>query len=204
MHYSIEDGETFIRAARSSIELCIKSPKSERYMVEKQLERYKDHSGVFVTIKHYPTLTLRGCIGFPDPIGPLSRLIVEAALAAAFEDPRFAPLSKYELDESVIEVSVLTVPEQIKSSTAGGRLKEIKIGRDGLVIKSGFYSGLFLPVVPIEQKWEKEELLMNLCIKAGLPEDAWKTPRTSLFKFTAQVFNETEPSGRVEEVLLEK
>jgi len=200
--YSLEDGRVLVSAARSAIELCIKSPKFDRSMVEGSIERFTEHSGVFVTLEHYPTMTLRGCIGFPEPSGPLKSLLVEAAIAAATEDPRFMPVSHQELGHLVVEVSILSKPERIIQKSASGRLKEVKVGRDGLVIRYGFKSGLLLPVVPVEQGWNKEEFLGQTCVKAGMPEDAWRRPEIELYKFTAKVFKESEPGGSVEEVAL--
>ncbi len=200
MQYSLHDGETLVRAARSSIELFLNSPRFENTMIERHIERFTEHRGVFVTIEHYPTMSLRGCIGFPRPMGPLKELVVEAAIAAATEDPRFVPLSHHELKESVIEVSVLHQPELVSETTVRGRINAVKVGRDGLIIHYGFKSGLLLPVVPVEEKWGKEEFLRGVCAKAGLNEDSWKKPDISLYKFTAQVFKESEPEGSVKEI----
>ena len=202
MPYTIHDGETLVKAARNSIELFLKSPKFENSMIERHIERFTDRRGIFVTIKHYPTMSLRGCIGFPRPVAPLKELVIEAAIAAATEDPRFVPLSQHELTESVIEVSVLHQPELISKTTAKGRMDEVRIGRDGLIIHYGFKSGLLLPIVPIEEGWNTEQFLRGLCEKAGLDGDSWKRSDISLYKFTAQVFKESEPEGRVEEMLL--
>lgn len=203
MSYSLEDGALLIKAARTAIELSLKSPRFSRLMVEKTLSNFTESSGVFVTLEHYPTMSLRGCIGYPNPIGPLNRLLVEAAIAAAFEDPRFTPVSEQELGELVVEISVLTKPEHIDSTSPSGRLKEIKVGRDGLMIKYGFKSGVLLPIVAVEELWNKEEFLSNLCMKADLPEDSWRRPEIDLYKFTSQVFKEREPGGKVEEVQLD-
>ncbi len=202
--YTLKDGERFVKAARNAIELYIKSPRFDRGIIEKTLEEYNEKSGVFVTIDHYPTMSLRGCIGFPRAVGPLKTLLVEAAIAAATEDPRFAPLSVHELNEVIIEVSVLTEPQEIKAKTPDEKKKEIKIGRDGLIIEYGFYSGLLLPIVPIEEHWDVDEFLENVCIKAGLPIDAWKRSNVTLYKFQSQVFREEEPNGKVIEIKMEK
>ncbi len=202
MQYSIHDGEILVRAARNSIELFLKSPRFENTMIERHIERFTEHRGVFVTIEHYPTMSLRGCIGFPRPMAPLKELVIEAAIAAATEDPRFVPLSHHELGESVIEVSILHQPELISETTAKGRLNTVRVGRDGLIIHYGFKSGLLLPVVPMDEKWNAEQFLRGVCAKAGLNEDAWKNPDISLYKFTAQVFKESEPEGRVEEIAI--
>jgi uncharacterized protein (TIGR00296 family) len=203
MAYSVDDGSMLVKAARNTIELYLKSPKFSRYMIEKYLKGFESSSGVFVTLEHHPTMTLRGCIGFPNPVGPLKKLLIEAAIGAAFEDPRFAPLSEQELGETVVEVSVLTKPELIDQSSASGRMKEIKVGRDGLMIKYGYKTGLLLPIVAVQELWNKEEFLKNLCLKAGLAEDAWKRPEIDLYKFSTQVFKEKEPAGAVEEVHLD-
>ncbi|MCL4365071.1 MAG: TIGR00296 family protein [Candidatus Marsarchaeota archaeon] len=200
MQYTIHDGETLVKAARNSIELFLKSPKFENRMIERHIERFTDRRGVFVTIKHYPTMSLRGCIGFPKPVAPLKELVIEAAIAAAAEDPRFVPLSQHELGESVIEVSVLHQPELISETTAKGRMNRVRVGRDGLIIHYGFKSGLLLPVVPIEEGWNTERFLSGVCEKAGLNRDSWKRPEISLYKFTAQVFRESEPEGIIEEM----
>ncbi|MHB1830563.1 MAG: TIGR00296 family protein [Candidatus Micrarchaeaceae archaeon] len=202
MEYSLEDGITLVKAARSAIELHIKSPRFNRKIIERHISRFGAPSGVFVTIGHYPTMTLRGCIGFPNPSGPLNRQLVDAAIAASSEDARFAPVSHLELEEIVIEISILTNPEEISQKTEKGRLGEVKVGRDGLMIRYGFRSGILLPEVPIQEGWSKEEFLQNVCMKAGLSADAWKRPEIELYKFTAKVFREKEPSGMVEELQL--
>ncbi len=203
MIYSKDDGSVMVKAARSAIELYLKSPLFHRSMIERYLRDYNTSSGVFVTLEHYHTGTLRGCIGFPNPIGPIKKLLVEAAIAAAFEDPRFAPISEAELEELIVEVSILTKPEHIYQSSPAARLKEIKVGRDGLMIKYGFKTGILLPIVPVQELWNKEEFLQNLCIKADLDQDAWKRTDIDLYKFTSQVFREAEPGGKVEEIKLD-
>ena len=116
MPYSLDDGQTLVRAARSAIELCIRSPRFDRGIVEKSIKRFCEPSGVFVTIEHYPTRTLRGRMGFAGPSGPLNRQLVGAAIAAASEDRHFAPLSIQELGEVVIEVSILGKHERIDAA----------------------------------------------------------------------------------------
>lgn len=200
MPYSISDGEAFVKAARYSIELYLKSPHFSMEMVEKSLRQYSDRRGVFVTVSHYPTMTLRGCIGFPNPTGPLSSLLVEAAVAAATEDPRFVPVSHRELEDCVVEVSVLSQPVRIEEKSWIKRQAEIKLGHDGLIVQYGAKRGLLLPQVPIEERWNKKEFLDNACEKAGLPAGHWKRPEVDIFKFTAQVFREKSPMGEVEEL----
>ena len=145
-------------------------------------------SGVFVTL--YEGEELRGCIGFPEPVEPLYVAVVDAARAAAFEDPRFPPLKKSELSKIRIEVSVLTKPELIEVSSSSEYLKKIKVGEDGLIVRCGFDSGLLLPQVAVEYAWTVEEFLENTCMKAGLPADCWKSLKCRIFKFQAKIYKE--------------
>jgi uncharacterized protein (TIGR00296 family) len=158
-----------------------------------------EKAGVFVTLNYLTRSKeehLRGCIGFPLPEKPLYQGVAEAAIAAATEDPRFPPLDRQELNNIIFEVSVLTVPQQISVSPADYG-KEIQIGRDGLILHWRFGSGLLLPQVPVELKWNVEEYLANICYKAGAPPDVWLDPSSKLYKFQAVVFKEVEPKGEV-------
>ncbi len=171
--------------------------------MEKTLHEFTQKHGVFVTLYHYPTKTLRGCIGFSEGIGEVRKLLVEAAVAAATEDPRFVPISHLEFEHMVIEVSVLTKPERIHGNAEQVK-KQVKIGRDGLVIEYGYHKGLLLPIVPVEERWSIPMFLDNVCLKAGLPEHTWMHGTAVLYKFSTQVFRETAPNGNVEEVMLEE
>jgi hypothetical protein len=156
-------------------------------------------AGVFVTLNYLTRKKeehLRGCVGFPLPEKRLHQSVVEAAIAAATEDPRFPPVDRKELDSIVFEVSVLTLPEEIRSSPADYK-KEIRIGKDGLILRWRYGSGLLLPQVPVELKWDVDEYLANICYKAGAPADAWLDPASKLYKFQATVFKEAEPRGMV-------
>jgi AmmeMemoRadiSam system protein A len=140
--------------------------------------------GVFVTLKEYGDL--RGCIGNIVGVHPLYRGVIENAQNAAAHDPRFDPVTADELERIEIEISVMSPLEPVKS------LDEIQVGRDGLVLKRGFHSGVFLPQVPVEWNWDKATYLEQLGLKAGLSRDAYKEPQTELLRFSAQVFGETE------------
>jgi uncharacterized protein len=191
---SVIEGAELVRLARIAVEKYLLESviiKSERGMLEK--------AGIFVTL-NYVTISkneyLRGCIGFPLPEKPLYQGVIEAAIAAATEDPRFPPLDRQELDNIIFEVSVLTPPQEIRASPADYG-KEIQIGRDGLILQWRFGSGLLLPQVPIELKWDVEEYLANICYKAGAPPDVWLDPISKLYKFQAAVFKEVEPKGKI-------
>lgn len=197
--YTLEQGKELVKAARSTIELAARSPRFKRELIRSSLKSFDEKYGVFVTLKHYPTETLRGCIGFPKPVESVRMELVDAAFAAAFEDPRFVPVSHKELDELIVEVSILSEPIAVKSRSPAG-LRRLKIGRDGVIIEYGLYSGLLLPEVAVEQKWDREQLLDGACEKAGLPTGYWRQPNVKLYKFETQVFTEETPSGNVVEL----
>ncbi|MEM4451375.1 MAG: TIGR00296 family protein, partial [Nitrososphaerota archaeon] len=152
---------------------------------------------VFVSLYTYPEGELRGCIGFPLPVMSLPEAVVKAAIAAATEDPRFPPVELAEMDKIVIEASVLSVPEKIEFMNPRELPSKILIGRDGLMIKSSRGSGLLLPQVPVEYGWDAEEFLCHLCIKAGLPATYWLTGKFDIYRFTAEIFAEESPRGKV-------
>lgn len=157
----------------------IKKPENPKYMAK---------SGVFVTLKKQGKL--RGCIGYVEPVFPLIEAVENAALASAFEDPRFPVLQESEVRDIKIEVSVLSEPKQIISNSPKGYPDEIKVGVDGLIVKRGFHSGLLLPQVAVEQRWDAKEFLSNTCVKAMLPPDAWLDSGTKVYKFQCQIFEE--------------
>lgn len=204
MHiYSKEQGRQLVEAARNAIELTIINPHFEKGVITSTLKEFKQPHGIFVTLEHYPTMELRGCIGFPRAIGPVGESLIDSAIAAAFEDPRFVSVSKNELGELVVEVSILSSPTQI----VGGqkkRLDAVRVGRDGLIIEYGMHSGLLLPIVAVEQKWNRKAFLDEVCIKAGIHTDYWSQPNVRLYKFEAQVFKEETPGGDVAELKYDK
>jgi len=143
--------------------------------------------GAFVTI--HKNGSLRGCIGYTISQDPLEDTLRDAALSAAFRDPRFPPLQEEELPEIDLEISLLSPPEPVDSP------EELELGRHGALLKSGFHAGLFLPQVATEQDWNLEQFMTHLCLKAGLAPDHWKTGEYSLFRFTAAILSEKESSG---------
>ena len=192
---SLDEGEKAVKLARRVTEQYVKNntvPSSdlEGIFTEKQ--------GVFVTFHTYPEYNLRGCIGIPLPVMLLKEAIIESAKSAT-RDPRFPPLERNEVDNIIIEVTVLTKPELIKIKQPQDYLSNIEIGRDGLIVEQGFYKGLLLPQVPVEQDWGKEEFLSHTCMKAGLLPDAWFDSGTKIFKFSGQIFSEIEPKGKIKE-----
>ena len=190
-----EEGEKAVKFAREVVDRYVKGEKIEDRDLGK---KFREKSGAFVTILTYPGRDLRGCIGIPEPIYDLKTSIIESAKSAT-RDPRFPPLTREELPNIIIEVTILTPPRLIEVKSPKEYLEKIKIGRDGLIVEKGFYRGLLLPQVPVEWKWDVEEFLSQTCIKAGLPPDAWIDEDTKVYSFQGQIFAEREPYGEVEE-----
>jgi hypothetical protein len=189
--FSLEDGMILIKLARDSISSQF---SNKELIVEDTIKkRFSDKQGCFVTLKL--DNELRGCIGFPEPILPLYEAVVESAKSAAFSDLRFLPLKKEEFDKIKIEISVLTKPELIEVKGYKEYLEKIKIGKDGLIIRTNHGSGLLLPQVFIEYKVNVEQALQMTCQKAGLNSDAWKDIKNKIYKFQARIF--AEENGKV-------
>jgi hypothetical protein len=191
---SLKQGSELVNLARKAIETALEGKKLDSPLIKK----YNDNCGVFVTLHLYPSNDLRGCVGFVEPVLPLGKAVIEAAKSAAFSDPRFMPLQDGELDNLIIEVSILTKPQEVEK-TDKNLVKEIEIGKDGLIVSSDGFSGLLLPQVAVEQKWNQQEFLEHTCLKAGLEKDAWMKRNCKIYKFQAQIFSEIEPKGEVVE-----
>ena len=192
---SLEEGTYLVSLARMGIDGYFATGK--KIAPEKTTGVFSEKRGVFVTLETYPQHELRGCIGYPLPVKDLASSVVDCALSAAFDDPRFPALEEQELARCTIEVSVLTVPEEIKVKSPADYPKKIKVGRDGLIIHYGYSSGLLLPQVPIEWNWNETEFLSHLCEKAGLPQKMWQSPSVGISRFEAEVFSEEKPRGKV-------
>ena len=143
-------------------------------------ERLHELRGAFVTINKKGSL--RGCIGHIKGVKPLYQSVEEMAAAAAFQDPRFPPVTKKELKDLDIEISVLTPFKQITD------VSEIEVGKHGIYMERGFHSGLLLPQVATEYNWDRDTFLEHTCRKAGLPPDAWKAKDIKIFIFSADIF----------------
>jgi AmmeMemoRadiSam system protein B/AmmeMemoRadiSam system protein A len=145
--------------------------------VEMKNPKLKADGAVFVTIKRNGLL--RGCIGHIQPIMPLYQSVIKNAVAACSSDPRFPSMKKDELKDMDIEVSVLSPLEPLKD------VKNVQVGKHGLVIVKGMQSGLLLPQVAQELGWDRETFLEQICAKAGLPRGAWRD--ADLYTFTAEI-----------------
>ena len=131
---------------------------------------------------------LRGCVGYAVPIAPLHRAVAETALAAAFQDSRFLPVTKEEVSHLEISLSVLSRLFPVHPDS-------VEVGRHGLVISDYGHRGLLLPQVPIENSWDRQTFLEQTCRKAGLPLDAWRK-NAIIEAFTAEVFSDSDPEVR--------
>ncbi len=194
-HYDIsdEDGKFLVSTARKIVTEFLRSDHKPR--LDKDVEsKLSFDAGVFVTLNSNDDL--RGCIGFPLP-KKLSQALPEAAIAAATEDPRFSPVESHELDGITFEITILTPPSEIIFDDPQELLSKIKVGRDGLIIRQGYHSGLLLPQVPVEYGWSEEKFLEHICQKAGLPSNCWKEKSTQIFSFEGIIFKEEKPNGMV-------
>ena len=191
---SDSDGVVLVKTARKAVTEFLSN--GNRMKLESDLEeKFSFNSGVFVTLNNPDGL--RGCIGFPMPEKKLSHAIIEGAIAAATEDPRFPSVKTNELNDIVFEVTVLTPPVEIDVSDPTEYLEKIKVGRDGLIIRHSFSSGLLLPQVPVEYGWNVEEFLQHTCEKAGLSRDTWKNESVKIEKFEGIIFKEETPNGAI-------
>lgn len=158
--------------ARRSIRHYLETGKNLKAAAEElPSEKVKEKLACFVTLTMGGQL--RGCIGHILPIQELYKDVIENAVSAAFEDPRFYPLSKEEFDKIKIEISVLTVPAPLEFFTPEQLLKKLRPKIDGVILKRGRQQATFLP-----QVWEElsnpKEFLGHLCLKAGLEAECWR------------------------------
>lgn len=199
--YSLAEGERLVKAARQAIELSILSPRFSRRMVKDYTEGFERKEGVLVAIMHYPTMEPRGRYGIFDLITPLSESVTTAALAAANKDPEHIPISHLEFEHMLVQVSILESRERLMPKKAEALRREIRTGRRGLMVRSGFHSAI-LPPPELTKEKNAEKLLSSLCARAGLPEYSWKHSNTELYSFEIQTFREILPGNSVEEITL--
>lgn len=137
--------------------------------------------GAFVTLRSEEQL--RGCIGSILPDAPLHETVARVARSAAFEDPRFSPLTPAELPDLEIEISRLSALERVPPEA-------VVPGVHGVSIKCRGHRAVFLPGVATTQGWDRETLLSELCLKAQLDPDAWRSPEAEVSVFTAEVLSD--------------
>ena len=176
------DRSQLLDLARKSIEYYL-NHKKQFILTNPDNSIFIDKRAVFVTL--HKDGYLRGCIGHMHAQMPLHKAVIEMATASAFEDPRFASVQKEELEKIEIEISVLSPMERIFD------YKKIRMGIDGVWIKKGFRSGVYLPQVATDTGWDRETFLKSLCIsKAGIPQDAYKDADAEIYIYQVEKFNE--------------
>ncbi len=199
LRFDSSDGKLFISSAREAISMFLATRKIKFSQALLNDTRFEKKHGCFVTLRlHNDERTLRGCIGFPEPVYELSKALILASVSAATEDPRFPPIKEgSEFDQITVEVSVLTIPQVIQVKSPRDFPAAINVGRDGLIMRWSFGSGLLLPQVASEEHWRPEDFLSNLSMKAGAPPDQWLVQGTQILKFQAQIFEELIPRGEI-------
>jgi AmmeMemoRadiSam system protein A len=189
-HLSQEQGRVLIRVARVTIaaRLGLSDPVS-RVIPEHELAdpAFREQRGTFVTLKIRNQL--RGCMGCLTPSETILEGIQRNAINAAFNDPRFPPLSASELAEAEIEVSILTNPRELVYAGGDDLLKKLRPSIDGAIISKGMARATFLPQV-WEQLPRTEDFLAHLCRKAGLSPDEWKKGELGVATYQVQYFHE--------------
>ena len=176
-----KDQQELLWLARKSVETIVRERKLYEGPAPHSPALNEDR-GAFVTLKKKGQL--RGCIGYIFPMKPLYLTVRDVAAMAAVRDERFLPVKTAELDQLEYEISVLSPLRRVLD------VKEIVVGKHGLVVKRGDREGLLLPQVATEQHWDRMQFLQETCLKAGLPPNAWRDPETDIFRFTAFVFGE--------------
>ena len=142
-------------------------------------------AGAFVSLHRKSDGKLQGCMGSFKAATPLYKLIKEMVISAAIRDYRFSPLSKDELEDTDIEISVLSPKKKIRT------IDEIKLGKHGIYISKDHHSGTFLPQVALTTGWDLEEFLGRCARdKAGIGWEGWK--EATIYTFEAEVFSEKE------------
>ena len=181
--FTLTTGEknALMKIARASVETSVRDRKMYQ-LAPMGFPRLEEARGAFVTLKEHGEL--RGCIGYITPLKSLAETVRDVATDAALEDSRFTPVTTAELPLLAYEISVMSPLRRVLD------IKEIKVGKHGLIMKQGEIEGLLLPQVPVEQHWGRDTFLEETCHKAGLPRQAWKDDDTDIFMFTALVFGE--------------
>jgi AmmeMemoRadiSam system protein B/AmmeMemoRadiSam system protein A len=184
--YKLNDDEqkTLLQLARKSLQTYLKSGGKTEISPEKLTPSLQRLKGVFVTLKKKGQL--RGCIGCIPPTNPLYQVVINYAVNSAVNDPRFSPMTMAEEPLVDIEISVLSSLKRVKGP------EDIVVGKHGAYMVKGRSAAIFLPQVAPEQGWDRNTMLSELSLKAGMNEDAWREKDALFYVFTAQVFGEKE------------
>lgn len=173
-----------LRLARTTLEQVLSSGRRPAW--DRDDPALAARGAAFVTLRRRDTGELRGCRGEIEARRPLAESVIDGAVAAALDDPRFAPVGQAELAHLMIEISAL---QPLVPATP----EDVVVGRHGVLLRQRGRGGLLLPQVAVEQGWTREQLLRGVCHKAGLAADAWRADDAQLFVFEADVWGEDEP-----------
>ena len=179
---TLADKRELMKIAKDTVQSCVRSNGLPG--VETKSARLKEKGAAFVTLTE--DKQLRGCIGHIIAVEPLYQCVREVACKAAKEDPRFKAVTPEELDKLEYEISVLSPMMPVKD------VNTIEVGKDGLLMKSGYNQGVLLPQVPGEFGWDREQFLKHTCEKAGMSDDCWTKPDTEIYHFRGIVFSEKD------------
>ena len=182
MELTKKEKDSLLEVVKKTIAAKVSNKDLQKIAVDS--ETLKEKRGAFVTLKKHGQL--RGCIGYIKAVKPLWDTVQEMALAAAFRDPRFPSLKPEELKELTFEISVLSPLQRVQD------INEIQVGKHGLYIVCGNYSGLLLPQVASEYGWDKETFLKETCRKAGLQPQDWQDKETEIYIFSADYFGDAD------------
>jgi AmmeMemoRadiSam system protein A len=180
---SLADGEKrmLLQVARCALNLAVEHDESLESLPDNAV--LTQPAGAFVTLR--TGKRLRGCMGRVESGDPLVSVVAYCTRAAASEDPRFQPVTLAELPEIVIELSILSPPEEIT-------VDQIKVGQHGLLVSADSRRGVLLPQVAVEFRLSAERFLEETCVKAGLERGAWRQSGTSVQGFTTENFSELD------------
>jgi AmmeMemoRadiSam system protein A len=183
----LDDSEkkTLLKLARDTLEAYFADRPAPVFQSPR--EALTARKGAFVSLHRRDEL--RGCIGQLYPDRELYKVVQHCVMSSALEDTRFLPVTREEVKDLSIEISVLSPFRRVRN------IEEVKVGEHGLYIVKGHFQGLLLPQVATELRWNRKTFLEQTCRKAGLPESAWRDPQTEIYLFEAEVFSDSSPSN---------
>ncbi len=174
-------GTKLLKIARNAIDACL--TETAAAPVEVADLALNQTAGCFVTI--HMEGQLRGCIGNFVSDKPLHLEVTQMAVAAATTDPRFYAMSSQDIGSYSLDISILSPLLKIDD------VMQIEVGTHGIYLEKDYSRGVLLPQVATEQGWDRQTFIEQTCVKAGLPTDAWKSPQTSIYSFSAQVITDS-------------
>jgi len=187
MHLTSEEKHHLLALAREAISETAHNRRSTDVDLDTLPDVFREDGASFVTLTK--SGHLRGCIGCLEAYRPLALDVQQNAISAAFHDPRFPPVTADEVDRLCVEISVLTPPEPLVYDGSDDLIAKLRPNIDGVVIQRGWQRATFLP-----QVWEKlhnpHEFLQHLCLKAGMPADAYRVPGLEVYTYQVDEFSE--------------